>query len=149
MKKAILYSRVATNTQANENRSLTNQQNSMIKFCKSNSIEVESIFADTASGSNLDRSAFQKMKAHIKKNYTKIDYILVTDWDRFARNIEEALVEISRFQKLGIEVNSSTSWVDMKAEPVNNKGAINKHGLKSLLGKENAKRERGKSKRKK
>ena len=38
--------------------------------------------------------------------------VLVTRWDRFARNLTQALVQIEKFREHGVEVNSIEQYID-------------------------------------
>ena len=64
------------------------------------------------SAKDFDRPVANEMLHYAKKNKTKIDYLLITSWDRFSRNTFEALRVIEELKKLNITVNSIDSWVD-------------------------------------
>jgi site-specific DNA recombinase len=114
MKRALLYCRVSTDRQAEEGYSLDIQEESMIRFCMAKSIEVVMIFRDDESGKDFNRPQYKLLREYVKKNHKNIDYVLVAYWDRFARNVMEALIEIAAFAKLKVEVNCTGSWVDKK-----------------------------------
>lgn len=42
----------------------------------------------------------------------KVDFVLITKWDRFSGNQRDALQEIKSFSDLGIEVNAAKQWID-------------------------------------
>lgn len=58
------------------------------------------------------RPEFQELLKYARMHREKVDYLLVTDWDRFSRNIAESLSTIEQLEGLGIKVNSINSWTD-------------------------------------
>lgn len=48
-------------------------------------------------------------------NYSKYSYVLVYRWDRYSRNLKEALINLDYFEKIGIEVNSVEQHIDFNA----------------------------------
>ena len=54
------------------------------------------------------------MNDFAKKNKKNIDYLFVVDWDRFSRNVYDALGVINDFRNIGIEVNCIGKWIDYK-----------------------------------
>ena len=111
-KSAILYRRVSTTDQKLFGNSLNAQQGSLKEFCLKNSMTVVKEFQEDYSAKDFDRPVANEMLHYAKKNKTKIDYLLITSWDRFSRNTLEALRVIEELKKLNISVNSIDSWVD-------------------------------------
>ena len=111
-KSAILYRRVSTTDQKLFGNSLNAQQGSLKEFCLKNSMTVVKEFQEDYSAKDFDRPVANEMLHYAKKNKTKIDYLLITSWDRFSRNTLEALRVIEELKKLDISVNSIDSWVD-------------------------------------
>ena len=111
-KSAILYRRVSTTDQKLFGNSLNAQQGSLKEFCIKNSMTVVKEFQEDYSAKDFDRPVANEMLHYAKKNKTKIDYLLITSWDRFSRNTFEALRVIEELKKLNISVNSIDSWVD-------------------------------------
>jgi hypothetical protein len=52
---------------------------------------------------------------YCKEHKHEIDYVLVYRWDRYSRNLKEALINLDYFEKLGIEVNSVEQHIDFNA----------------------------------
>ena len=69
-------------------------------------------FQEDYSAKNFNRPEWKKLNNFAKKNKSKIDYLLVFDWDRFSRNTYEALGVIENFKGLEIEVNCIEKWID-------------------------------------
>ena len=89
MKKGVVYLRVSTMNQKEKEISIPSQKEKALKFAEENNIEIVKIFADEGiSGSTDKRPEFQKAINFAIKN--KIDYFLVYDTSRFARNRVDA-----------------------------------------------------------
>ena len=50
-----------------------------------------------------------------KAHKHEVDYVFVYRWDRYSRNLKEALINLDYFEKLGIEVNSVEQNIDFNA----------------------------------
>lgn len=111
MKKAILYTRVATDDQLH-NYSQTSQEDELRKYCAAKGIEVVKHYHDCFSGKTFARPQFKLLFKYAKKNKADIDYLLVIKWDRFSRDIQKSITKIKEFKKLGIGVNATEQWID-------------------------------------
>ena len=111
-KKAILYRRVSTTDQKEFGNSLNAQQGSLRDFCEKNSIDIVKEFQEDYSAKNFIRPEWKRLNAFAKKNKKDIDYLLVVDWDRFSRNVYDALGVIKDFNSIGIEVNCIGKWIN-------------------------------------
>lgn len=111
-KRAILYRRVSTTDQKIYGNSLNAQENSLREFCNKNSMIVVKEFQEDYSAKNFDRPEFTRLKEFAKKNKSQIDYLLIVDWDRFSRNVYDALGVIKEFENLDIQINCVESWID-------------------------------------
>ena len=111
-KNAILYRRVSTSNQKEFGNSLNAQKSSLRDFCAKNSMGVVKEFQEDYSAKNFNRPEWKKLNDFAKKNKRDIDYLLVVDWDRFSRNVFEALGVINDFKDMGIEVNCIGKWIN-------------------------------------
>ena len=111
-KKAILYRRVSTTEQKKTGSSLNSQKDLLRSFCHNNEIQIIKEFEEDYSAKNFNRPEWKKLNDFAKKNKLGIDFLLVFDWDRFSRNVYEALGVINDFKKLNIEVNCPDKWID-------------------------------------
>ena len=110
----IIYSRVSTDEQAERGFSLRNQEEVLRKYCEVKGYNViESYVDDFSAKSFINRPQWQKLSKHVKSNRKIIDKVLFTKWDRFSRNIEEALTVIRGFVNMGIEINSVEQPLDL------------------------------------
>ena len=113
-RRAVLYRRVSTTDQKNFGNSLNAQKSTLRRFCESNQVTVLREFEEDHSAKNFDRPEFNRLLHFVTANRQEVDLVLVTQWDRFARNLLEALSMIQTLDKLGVEVNSSSNPIDPK-----------------------------------
>jgi len=111
-KTAILYRRVSTTDQKENGNSLNTQQHSLRTFANNSGMDIIREFQEDFSAKNFERPEFNRLLDFVKKNKNKVDYILITSWDRFSRNTYEALRVIGEMRELSIEVNSVENWID-------------------------------------
>lgn len=106
MKRAIGYSRISTKDQSNF--SLSGQSKYIQDHCSKNDIELVAMFTDDGrSAKNFDRPDWQKLESFIKKNHESVDFLIVAKYDRFSRNVSEALQMIERLEhKYSIKIMS-------------------------------------------
>src|SRR5215210_17337 len=104
MPKAVLYTRVSTEEQAKHGFSLEHQIKSLKNYCKSNDIIPLKHFEEDFSGKNFNRPKWQELRKFIKENKKDVEMVLFTRWDRFSRNMTEALTTIYEFKKINIEL---------------------------------------------
>ena len=109
----ILYCRVSTDEQAQKGFSLNNQSETLLKFCETNHLNVLKVCREDHSGKNFNRPQWKELLAFIKGNKNSVDKILFLKWDRFARNLTEALNTIAKLKAMGITVNAIEEPIDM------------------------------------
>ena len=111
-KTALTYRRVSTTDQKLHGNSLNSQRSRLNAFCANNGVVVLREYEEDCSAKNFERTAIQELITFAKSNKGQIDYILVTDWDRFSRSTFKGLEAISLMTKIGIEVNAIDEWQD-------------------------------------
>lgn len=112
MKKAVLMARVSSDEQA-KGYSLDIQADNLTKYCERNSIAVLKTFKEDHSAKNFNRPAWKEFLEFLKKNKGEIDHLLVTSWDRFSRNLTDALIELRKLDNLGVSVLAIEQPIDM------------------------------------
>lgn len=112
VKKAIIYTRVSTDEQAEKGYSLRDQKAQLEKWCAEKQIQIVAHFQDDASAKTFERPEFKKLIAFAKANKGSLDYLLIPKWDRFSRNATDAYVMIRDFARMGITVNATQQWID-------------------------------------
>ncbi|MEG1267762.1 MAG: recombinase family protein [Oscillospiraceae bacterium] len=89
------YSRVSTKSQAKDGNSLEAQTKALTEC------GAQEIFADSATGKNLDRPQFEKLLSVLQSG----DTLVVTKLDRFARTTGQASDLISSLIEKGVRVH--------------------------------------------
>lgn len=99
MKNSIGYVRVSNEDQSHF--SIPGQIEQIEDFSKKNNYRLMHIFTDDGqSARSFERKSWRKLEAFLKENHQKIDYLLVFKYDRFSRNIHEALEVIHRLEEV-------------------------------------------------
>lgn len=112
MKKAVLYCRVSTKEQEKGN-SLDWQEDYLREYCKVRGYEVNMMYREDKSGKTFNgRTEFKELMRYCKANKNDVDYVLVYRWDRYSRDLKEALINLDYFKPLNIEVNAVEQHVD-------------------------------------
>ncbi len=112
-KKAIIYTRVSTDEQAKNGGSLSDQEEKLRKYCDNNQVEVVAHFQDDFSAKTFNRPEFNKLLTFLKKHKHDIDWLLVSRWDRFSRNIRESLNMITTLESLGARIQAIEAPLDL------------------------------------
>lgn len=110
-KTAVIMSRVSSDDQV-RGYSLDVQFEQLTKYCNRNDIEVLKHYREDHSAKDFNRPEFQKFLDYAKRHKNQIDYLLVTTWDRFARNMTDANLMLRTLKGLGIEVQAIEQPVD-------------------------------------
>ncbi len=101
MKRVIAYARISNEDQSHF--SISGQVEQITEYAFRNNYDLIETFIDEGqSAKNFERKSWRKLEAFLKANYKYIDYLVVLKYDRFSRNIQEALTVI---QKLEDEYN--------------------------------------------
>lgn len=110
--KAVIYTRVSTKEQAENNASLETQ----LKYCKElankRGLEVSEYFGGTYESAKSDeRKEFQKMLNYVKRR-SNVGYIIVYSYDRFSRTGANGAYISDQLKRQGIVTISATQEVD-------------------------------------
>ncbi|CAN5833750.1 recombinase family protein [soil metagenome] len=105
-RRAILYTRVSTDDQAERGYSLRDQEARLREHCQRQGIEIAEHFQDDHSAKTFDRPEFKKLLAYAAANKGAADLLLVLKWDRFSRNIAASYSMRDQLRALGLNVNS-------------------------------------------
>ncbi len=110
--KAVVYTRVSTKEQAENNASLETQKKYCIEFAKKKKIEIIEFFGGTYESAKSDeRKEFSKMLSFVKRK-KDISYIIVYSYDRFSRTGANGAYISEQLKKQGIVTLSATQEVD-------------------------------------
>ena len=105
MKRAVLYARVSTNDQHLETQLLDLRQ-----MAKHRDHEIIREYTDTISGSKSKRPGLDQLLADARRH--RFDIVLVSAFDRVARNVRHFLEVLDELNHLGIEFVSLRENID-------------------------------------
>ena len=93
--------------------SLDHQENVIRDYCARNNLNLVQLFTDNGHSSyTFDRPDWKKLEKFLKENKL-VKYLIIFDYDRFSRNIAEALFKIKELQeKYKIKVLSTNDSID-------------------------------------
>ena len=116
IKNVVLYCRVSTEEQE-KGSSLDWQEDYLRRYCDMKNYNVVKVYREDKSAKSGfgNRKEFQALMKFCKTNKHDIDYVFVYRWDRYSRNLKEALINLDYFDKLHIEVNSVEQNIDFHA----------------------------------
>lgn len=114
LKTAVIYTRVSSKEQADNNLSLETQRKAIEEYARRNDIKVIDYFGGTYESAKTDgRKEFKRMLDFIKKPKGKINHILVYSADRFSRSGGAAIKLAQDLrEKYGVEVFAVTQPAD-------------------------------------
>ena len=109
------YIRVSTDEQAEKGYSLQYQEDCIKRYCAQRGYNLLQVYKEdySAFGSFNDRPEWSKIDSFVKKNKGLVSAILCLRWDRFARNLSEALNTISQFKKRNIDILTIENPIDL------------------------------------
>jgi site-specific DNA recombinase len=109
----VIYTRVSTKDQADNNMSLTTQLKLCQKYCEKNNYEIIESFGGTyESAKNDERKEFNRMLTFIKKSKVKISQIVVYSIDRYSRSGANAIYIKEQLKKSGVTIQSVSQPTD-------------------------------------
>jgi len=104
-RKAIIYTRVSTDEQAELGFSLPEQEASIKKYCVREGFEIVRHYQDDYTAKHFNRPDFQRMLNDIKLKKIKAEYLICAKIDRFSRaEPHETLRMIQKLKTDGIEL---------------------------------------------
>lgn len=93
------YARISNEDQSHF--SIAGQQEEFTNYCVKNNYDLVKVFTDEGqSAKDFDRKEWKELEKFLKANYKNIDYLLVMKYDRFSRNVQQALTVITRLEEV-------------------------------------------------
>lgn len=106
--RAVVYIRVSTEEQAEDALNLVNQEKRCRIYCEQRGLSVVRIFIDAGeSARTSDRPEFLRMLAYCKAGRNEIDFVVVQDLSRFARNHKDQAEAIWDLGRCGVLLRST------------------------------------------
>jgi DNA invertase Pin-like site-specific DNA recombinase len=112
MKKAVIMCRVSSEEQT-KGYSLDVQFDALNNYCVRNEIRVLKHFKEDHSAKDFNRPQWKNFMVYAKRNKAEIDLLLITSWDRFSRNLTDALITLRQLDAMGISVQAIQQPIDM------------------------------------
>ena len=110
---SVIYTRVSTKEQADNNMSLDTQLKICKQFANKNGYIIMESFGGTyESAKNDERKEFSKMLSFVKKSKEKISYIIVYSVDRFSRSGANAIYLKEQLRHQGVHILAVTQPSD-------------------------------------
>ena len=108
----VVYTRVSSKEQAENNGSLEVQKKYCDDYSKSNNIPIKAYFGGKYESAKTDgRKEFKRMVEYVRKN-KNISYIIIFNFDRFSRTGSSASFLSEQLGKEGVIVKSVTQDID-------------------------------------
>lgn len=109
----VIYTRVSTKEQADNNMSLQTQRRYCEQFATKSGYTIMGYFGGTYESAQTDeRKEFNNMLSFVKKSREKISYIIVYSVDRFSRSGANAIYIAQQLKKEGVTIISVTQPTD-------------------------------------
>ena len=109
----VIYTRVSTKEQADNNMSLETQRKACEKLALKNNYTTLACFGGTYESAKTDeRKEFNRMLQFVRKSREKISYIIVYSVDRFSRSGGNAIYITEQLKKQGVMVLAVTQPTD-------------------------------------
>jgi site-specific DNA recombinase len=112
--RAIIYTRVSSDEQAEKGYSLQYQEEQLRKYCANRDITIVAHYKEDYSAKTFDRPEFNKLMNFCKKNPGEVDLLLFINWSRFGRNAGDSYGIIKQLNKLEIEPQAIEQPLDLK-----------------------------------
>lgn len=113
-KRAIIYTRVSSDEQAEKGYSLQYQEEQLRKYCANREITIVAHYKEDHSAKTFDRPEFNKLMNFCKRNPGEVDFLLFINWSRFGRNAGDSYSIIKQLNKLDIEPQAIEQPLDLK-----------------------------------
>ncbi len=109
----VIYTRVSTKEQSDNNQSLDIQRKACEQFAQKSGYPIVGHFGGTYESAKTDeRKHFNNMLSFIKKSRDKVSYIIVYSVDRFSRSGANAIYIAEQLRKQGINLFAVTQPAD-------------------------------------
>lgn len=108
---AVIWTRVSTKEQAENNLSLETQKNACLEYARTHNIEIDCIKGQTNESAKTQGKIFREMIEYVVSN-KKVNIVLCYSYDRFSREGPEAMITKAFLKKHGIRLISITQPID-------------------------------------
>lgn len=92
---------------------MRDQQAKLDSHCQTKGYKVIHRFSEDFSAKTFDRPTFKSLIEFLKRNKGVVTKLVFLKWDRFSRNITEALIMIKELNRLGVECEAIEQPLDL------------------------------------
>ena len=110
-KIAVIWTRVSTKEQADNNLSLDTQEKACREYAARNGIEIDCLMGGTNESAKEEGRLFSEMISYVAR-HRQINTIIVYSLDRFSRAGEQAMVIVRTLKDRGVTVESVSQPID-------------------------------------
>ena len=114
-KVAVIWTRVSTKEQADNNLSLETQEKACLDYAQRNGIEVAKVMGQTNESAKTEGKGYQEMIRYVA-GHRQINTILVYSYDRFSRAGADAITTKAFLKEKGINLISVTQPIDSDSD---------------------------------
>ncbi|TGE25212.1 recombinase family protein [Hymenobacter aquaticus] len=112
---AVIYTRVSTKEQADNNQSLDIQRRKCLEHATSRGYTIMGMFGGThESAKNDERKEFNRMLRFVKQKSSGVSRIIVLTLDRFSRSGANAIAIAEELKREGIFIEAVTQQIDTR-----------------------------------
>lgn len=111
-RSAVIMARVSSEEQA-KGFSLKIQKQKLEEYCEREGIKIKHVIREDHSAKNFNRPEWKRLRELLEKPDHGVEQILITSWDRFSRNLYDALSEIQWLRSKGVSVMAIDQPLDM------------------------------------
>ena len=111
MEEVVIYTRVSTDEQADKGYSLRDQTARLKNYCSLYDLNIVGHFQDDFSAKTFERPEFIKLLNFIKEKKS-VRKVLFLKWDRFSRNLNDAMNMLGKLRKMNVEANAIEQIID-------------------------------------
>ena len=109
--KAVIWTRVSSEEQFKNNNSIDTQLEACRRYCEQINKQVKCEFGGTFESAKKAGERFLEMIGAVMHD-SEVDTIVVYDYDRFSRNMEEGLVYKGQLNRSGVSIESVNQPID-------------------------------------
>lgn len=106
VRKAVSYTRVSTDDQADYGTSLDSQRKAIEEYAQANDIEIVAHFEDDFSGRKLERPGFNRVRKYLQDGLANV--LIVYKGDRLSRHRTHTMMIVDELQALECELHLAT-----------------------------------------
>ena len=109
--KAVIWTRVSSEDQYKHNFSIDTQKNACTEYCIKQGKDIKQYFGGTFESAKVAGEGFLNMVGAVL-NDPEVDTIVVIDYDRFSRNLEEGMAYKGQLNRSGVSIVAVNQPVD-------------------------------------